>query len=49
MGRVVEAFEAALAGETTAADRLAQIMPGPPVDGYWHGRAGLEQYAGQAK
>ncbi len=49
MGRVVEAFEAALAGEATAADKLAQIMPGPPVDGYWHGRAGLEQHAGQAK
>ncbi len=49
MDRVVEAFQAALAGEATAADKLAQIMPGPPVDGYWHGRAGLEQHAGQAK
>ncbi len=49
MGRVVAAFHAALAGETGAADMLARIMPGPPVDGYWHGRAGLEQPAGQAE
>lgn len=42
MGRVVEAFRAALAGEGNAADALARIMPGPSVDGYWHGRAGLE-------
>jgi collagenase-like PrtC family protease len=42
MGRVVEAFQAALAGEQGAASALARLMPGPPVDGYWHGRAGLE-------
>ncbi len=42
MGRVVEAFQAALAGEPAAADKLARIMPGPAVDGYWHGRAGLD-------
>ena len=42
MGRVVEAYQAALAGERTAADGLARIMPGPAVDGYWHGRPGLE-------
>jgi len=42
MGRVVDAFRAALAGETTAAEKLARVMPGPAVDGYWHGRAGLE-------
>jgi hypothetical protein len=42
MGRVIEAFGAALAGEGDAAGALARIMPGPPVDGYWHGRAGLE-------
>ena len=42
MGSVVEAFQAALAGEPVAASTLARIMPGPPVDGYWHGRAGLE-------
>jgi len=41
MGRVVEAFQAALAGETGAAEKLARVMPGPAVDGYWHGRAGL--------
>jgi len=42
MGRVVEAFQAALAGERAAADGLARIMPGPAVDGYWHARPGLE-------
>jgi len=47
MGRVVEAFQAALAGEANAADKLARIMPGPPVDGYWHGRAGQEYGAEQ--
>jgi collagenase-like PrtC family protease len=45
MGRVVEAFQAALAGESEAASALARIMPGAPVDGYWHGRAGLENTA----
>ncbi|WP_296754153.1 U32 family peptidase [Thiobacillus sp.] len=48
MGRVVEAFRAALAGESNAADALARIMPGPSVDGYWHGRAGLEYGTQQA-
>jgi collagenase-like PrtC family protease len=42
MGRVVAAFQAALAGEPEAASALSRIMPGPAVDGYWHGRAGLE-------
>ena len=42
MGRVVDAFQAALAGEIGAAEKLARVMPGPAVDGYWHGRAGLE-------
>ena len=42
MGRVVEAFQAALAGEPTDAGALARVMPGRAVDGYWHGRAGLE-------
>jgi collagenase-like PrtC family protease len=42
MGRVVDAFQAALAGETHAAETLTHILPGPPVDGYWHGRAGLD-------
>jgi collagenase-like PrtC family protease len=42
MGRVVEAFQQALDGGEIPAD-LARLMPGPPVDGYWHGRAGLEQ------
>ncbi|MDQ1314817.1 MAG: O2-independent ubiquinone biosynthesis protein UbiV [Pseudomonadota bacterium] len=43
MGRVVEAFQATIMGEAGAADGLQRIMPGPPVDGYWHGRAGLER------
>ncbi len=47
MGRVVEAFRAALAGEPAAADALVRIMPGPAVDGYWHGRAGLENSLAQ--
>ena len=47
MGRVVEAFRAALAGEPAAADGLARVMPGPAVDGYWHGRAGLENSLAQ--
>lgn len=42
MGRVVEAFHAALVGENAQAEKLARFMPGPPVDGYWHGKAGLE-------
>lgn len=42
MGRVAEAFQAALAGERTAAEVLTRLMPGPAVDGYWHGRPGLE-------
>ncbi|MGA9163489.1 MAG: U32 family peptidase [Thiobacillus sp.] len=42
MGRVVEAFQGALAGEAIPAD-LTRCMPGAAVDGYWHGRAGLEQ------
>ena len=46
MGRVVEAFRTALAGEGAAADALARVMPGPAVDGYWHGRAGLEHSMG---
>lgn len=41
MARVVDAFQAALAGEPIPAD-LTRLMPGAPVDGYWHGRAGLE-------
>ncbi len=48
MGRVIEAFRAALADEPCAADTLARIMPGPPVDGYWHGRAGLQYGAERA-
>lgn len=46
MGRVIEAFHAALAGDSSQTATLARIMPGAPVDGYWHGRAGLEQSAG---
>jgi len=41
MGRVVDAFHQALTGNGVPTD-LARLMPGPPVDGYWHGRPGLE-------
>jgi len=44
MGRVVAAFHAALADEAIPAD-WTRLMPGAPVDGYWHGRAGLEHSA----
>jgi collagenase-like PrtC family protease len=47
MGRVVQAFAAALAENNGPAD-LAPFMPGPPVDGYWHGRPGLEYTPGDA-
>lgn len=47
MDRVVQAFAAALAGEEAPVD-LAPFMPGPPVDGYWHGRPGLEYTLGDA-
>ena len=43
MERVVAAFDAALAGDADATAALARVMPGPAVDGYWHGRAGLER------
>ncbi len=45
MERVVKAFDAVLAGDTAAAAGLAKVMPGASVDGYWHGRAGLEHDA----
>jgi O2-independent ubiquinone biosynthesis protein UbiV len=45
MERVIDAFQSALAGEAGAAERLARVMPGLAVDGYWHGRAGLEHSA----
>lgn len=45
MERVIDAFQAALAGEARAAEKLARVMPGPAVDGYWHGRAGLDHSA----
>ncbi len=46
MGRVVEAFHAAISGKEVSAD-LARLMPGKPVDGYWHGKAGLEYAHGE--
>ena len=45
MERVIDAFQAALAGEARAAEKLARVMPGPAVDGYWHGQAGLDHSA----
>jgi collagenase-like PrtC family protease len=47
MERVVKAYDAALAGDASAAAGLAKVMPGASVDGYWHGRAGLEHDATQ--
>lgn len=47
MARVIEAFQAALAGESPLTDSVARYMPGPPVDGYWHGRAGLDNSLAQ--
>lgn len=43
MERVIAAFDAALDGDPDAAAGLSRVMPGPAVDGYWHGRPGLEQ------
>ena len=42
MGRVVESFAAALSGDSWDAAALRRAMPGAPIDGYWHGRAGLD-------
>jgi collagenase-like PrtC family protease len=47
MGRVVQAFHAALEGDTSQTAALARLMPGKPVDGYWHGKAGLEHNHGE--
>jgi O2-independent ubiquinone biosynthesis protein UbiV len=47
MGRVVQAFHAALEGDNSQAGKLARLMPGKPVDGYWHGKAGLEYAHGE--
>ncbi|OAJ71950.1 U32 family peptidase [Methylobacillus sp. MM3] len=45
-GEVVALFRAALDGASApqqAAHELAPLLPEPPCDGYWHGRAGIEQ------
>jgi len=47
MGRVVAVFHAALEGDASQAAALARLMPGKPVDGYWHGKAGLEHIHGE--
>ncbi len=47
MGRIVQAFHAALEGDASQAAALARFMPGKPVDGYWHGKAGLEHAHGE--
>ncbi len=47
MGRVVQAFYAAMEGDISQAAALARILPGKPVDGYWHGKAGLEYAHGE--
>ncbi|MGO9446108.1 MAG: U32 family peptidase [Thiobacillaceae bacterium] len=43
MGRVVAAFRAALASDDRCTEMLAPALPGPAVDGYWHGLAGQER------
>lgn len=47
MARVVQAFVAALEGDRHQAKTLARFMPGQPVDGYWHGRPGLDYVHGK--
>lgn len=45
-GQVVSLFRQCLDGAISpveAATALAQLMPDKPCDGYWHGKAGLEQ------
>ena len=45
-GEVVALFRTALDGASApqqAAHELAPLLPEPPCDGYWHGRAGIEQ------
>ena len=45
-GEVVALFRAALNGTAAprqAAHELAPLLSEPPCDGYWHGRAGIEQ------
>jgi len=47
-GEVVSLFRATLDGVAPprqAAHELAPLLPEPPCDGYWHGRAGIEQIA----
>ena len=47
-GKVVALFRAALNGTSApqqAAHELAPLLPEPSCDGYWHGRAGIEQTA----
>jgi len=47
-GAVVALFRAALDGAAPpqqAAHELAPLLPEPACDGYWHGRAGIEQTA----
>ncbi len=42
MGRVVDVFRALLDGDIAAApEKLEQLMPGQPCDGYWLGEAGM--------
>ena len=48
MEEVIAIFAAAVAGglaPEAAGARLAQVMPAPPCDGYWHGGTGMEQRA----
>jgi O2-independent ubiquinone biosynthesis protein UbiV len=51
MDQVIAVFDAARHGKVAPRDataRLAPLMPGAGCNGYWHGRAGLEQGAAAA-
>jgi collagenase-like PrtC family protease len=41
-GQVARLFRDALDGATVEDAALRRLMPGPPCDGYWHARAGME-------
>jgi hypothetical protein len=49
--KILGLFRDAMEGRIAPADALAQmakLMPDAPVDGYWHGKPGVEQSAAAA-
>ena len=51
MGEVVRLFDAVRRGEmapVAGQQGLRDLLPGEPCNGYWHGKAGLEQVGGAA-